>query len=399
MSSQLAWQADLSFSDRLSTIVKMASVYRDAHPADDPTQPNQHAKSLENKAYVNAGSREQYERICDELLSRLRSEAKDSIDKEDRGDSPEPFSDGVTLGKYVHAVHHNDGVFSTVYKARLVPKGINAGSKCVALKVTTPVTMSPPHDSIREARILTEAASPHVISLSEIFRLPGGKFIMVFPFMPLDLEQVLEGERLTTTQLKSHLKDLFRALEHIHALGIIHRDVKPSNILLASLAGPAYLADFGIAWSPNDKASDPSNCKITDVGTTSYRPPELLFGFAGYGCALDLWAAGCVVAEAVTLKNRPLFDAGPLGSELALINSIFKSLGTPNLENWPEAAGFPDWGKIEFHEFPARGWSEILPTASDDVCNLVGKLVCYESSQRLAAAQALAHPFLNPANG
>ncbi|KAI9783937.1 MAG: hypothetical protein M1839_002882 [Geoglossum umbratile] len=398
MPSQLAWQADLSFSDRLSTIVKIASVYRDAHPADDPTQANQHAKSLENEAYVNAGSREQYERICGELLSKLQSKEKDSIDKEDPEDSSEPFSDGVALGEYAHAVHHSDGIFSTVYKARPASKETNAGPKYVALKVTTPAVMSQPHDSIREARILTEAASPHVISLLETFRLPGGRFVMAFPFMPLSLEQLLVGKRPTTPQLKSHLTGLFRALEYLHDLGIIHRDVKPSNILLASLAGPAYLADFGIAWSPNDKASEPSDRKITDVGTTSYRPPELLFGFAGYGCALDLWAAGCVVAEAVTPKNKPLFDAGPLGSELALISSIFKSLGTPNPENWPEAAGFPDWGKIEFHEFSAKGWNELLPTASDDARDLVSKLVCYESSQRLTAVQALAHSFLSPAN-
>ncbi|KAH0558506.1 hypothetical protein GP486_004833 [Trichoglossum hirsutum] len=323
---------------------------------------------------------EQYDHICHELLSKLQSGTQSSADKEDREGSDEPFLDGITLGKYAHAVHHSDGIFSTVYKARPAPpSGANVGPKYVALKVTVPGVMSPPHDSVREARILTEAASPHVISLLETFRLPGGKFIMVFPFMPLDLEQLLKGERLTTPQLKSHLTDLFRALEHLHTIGIIHRDIKPSNILLASESGPARLADFGIAWSPNDNASEPPLCKITDVGTTSYRPPELLFGFAGYSSALDMWAAGCVVAEALTVKNEPLFDAGPLGSELALISSIFRSLGTPNLENWPEAAIFPDWGKIEFHRFPARGWEQLLPTAQAEARDL-----------------ALAHPFLNP---
>jgi serine/threonine protein kinase len=284
----------------------------------------------------NPPVQEQYDHVCHELLSNLQSGAQSSVDKEDREDLDEHFLDGITLGKYAHAVHHSDGIFSTVYKARPVPpRGASAGPKYVALKVTVPEVMSPPHDSVREARILTETASPHVISLLETFRLPGGEFIMVFPFMPLDLEQLLKGKRLTTPQLKSHLTDLFRALEHLHTIGIIHRDIKPSNILLASESGPACLADFGIAWSPNDNASEPPLCKITDVGTTSYRPPELLFGFAGYSSALDMWAAGCVVAEVVTLKNKPLFNAGPLGSELTLISSIFKNLGTPNLEGWP----------------------------------------------------------------
>ncbi len=165
---------------------------------------------------------------------------------------------------------------------------------------------------------------------------------MVFPFMPYDLEQVLQRQQLSESQSKACLRDLFTALAHLHSQGIIHRDVKPSNILLKSLSGPAYLADFGIAWSGDDPASEPTNQKITDVGTTCYRPPELLFGNTRYGTELDLWAAGCVVAEVTGLGGRTLFDAGELGSELALIQSIFKSLGTPNLEVWP-VYGLNSW--------------------------------------------------------
>ncbi len=85
-----------------------------------------------------------------------------------------------------------------------------------------------------------------------------------------------------------------------------------------------------------DEASEPADQKITDVGTTAYRPPELLFGYKSYGCALDLWAVGCVVAELVAGAPYPaLFDSGPLGSDLALIQSIFKTLGTPTDESWP----------------------------------------------------------------
>ena len=206
------------------------------------------------------------------------------------------------------------------------------------------------------------------------------------------------------------LEGLFCALTHIHSKGIIHRDIKPANILLSHPSGPAFLADFGIAWSPDDPASEPPDQKITDVGTTCYRPPELLFGHKAYGPAIDMWAAGCVAAECVRngLKagdaEWTLFDAGEVGSELALVKSIFETLGTPTDETWPvssesqshsqnthrepqEAQTFPDWNKMSFHAFPPRSWKDLLPLAPDDALDLVASLVVYQSTQRLTAQE------------
>jgi serine/threonine protein kinase len=245
--------------------------------------------------------------------------------------------DGPKMGNYRHATFHRDGQMSTIFKAEpsQAANGTSSGSNVVALKVTFPSSMVAPHNSEKEARILDQSRHESVIPLLETFWQAGGRFVLVFPFLAHDLEALLRQDTLTTTQSLKVVQSLFKALAHLHGLGIIHRDVKPSNILLRTKDGPVYLADFGIAWSANDRDSEPSERKITDVGTTSYRPPELLFGYRAYDMSLDIWAAGCVVAEIMRPGHAPLFNAGELGSELALIKSIFSTLGTPNDTTWP----------------------------------------------------------------
>jgi serine/threonine protein kinase len=226
-------------------------------------------------------------------------------------------------------------MFSTVFKAY----SNSDPPELLALKVTSHSQFKAPHNPLREARILRRAVHPSVVRLISASPIEGGRFLLVFPFLPLDLEAWI-GLTLSSSECLSPfapnlLHDLFSALAHIHSLGIIHRDIKPSNILLASSSGPAYLADFGIAWMSGDEDSEPAEQKITDVGTTCYRPPELLFGNTSYGCSLDMWAAGCVTAEVFLGHSGSLFNSGELGGDLALIFSIFSTLGTPSLESWP----------------------------------------------------------------
>lgn len=245
-------------------------------------------------------------------------------------DNPEEeWMSSEEIGHYKRCFYHVGGIHSTIYKSR------SKDGSLVAVKVTTPHLLNAPHDVEREIRLLRQAASSNIIPLLEVFRLDGGRLILVFPFIKYDFDQLLRRDMATASQTRSHLRDLFRALVHLHSLGIVHRDIKPSNLLMDSPEGPAYLADFGIVWKEGDIGSEPTDKKITDVGTTCYRPPEILFGFKEYGVALDLWAAGCVVAEAVDALHSQLFDAGPVGSDLSLIQSIFVTLGTPDEEIWP----------------------------------------------------------------
>ncbi|CBY02326.1 similar to cell division protein kinase [Plenodomus lingam JN3] len=379
------WRSSLGFAARLTAVSKMQNS-RSAR-----------ATTAEASIYDEAQSEADYERLCGLQIAGVPQRSLELPSPED--DEYVPTPGGRTIGKYQNALYHREGLFSVIYKAPALednsyfPADTPSKTKVVALKLTTPSVMEPPHDSRREAIILKLAASDHVIPLLDSFRENGSQFVLVFPYMRYELGELLQDKKVSKVQGKKYLKDMLSGLSYIHSQGIIHRDIKPSNILLKSMDGPAYLSDFGISWATNTVGSEPADKKITDVGTTCYRPPELLFGNKQYGCSLDLWAAGCTVAEVLDPAHQTLFDSGELGSDLALIQSIFKKLGTPNLDVWPEAAKLPDWGKVQFYEYPPQDWSKLLPQLSATEQDLVGGLVKYESGARLSASKALEHSY------
>lgn len=312
--------------------------------------------------------------------------------------------DTVTLGKYTQCVHYRDGLFSSVFRAANPDASDRSTAEdpanaFVAIKLTTPSQSHPPHDPVREIRLLETLKAQQIIPLLSSFSAAGGRLAFAMPFYPLDLATLLARphRRRDETVIRSVMHDLFAALAATHKAGILHRDVKPSNVLLRSARGPAVLSDYGIAWRANDESSEPATDKITDVGTGAYRPPEILFGKRDYDSALDMWAAGCVQAECIRSRagapaneeRTALFEAGDAGTELALIASIFSTLGTPDGKIWPESKKLPDFGKFQWKDFPARSWEEILPGARDDERDLVAGLVRFESGSRLSAEQAL----------
>jgi cyclin-dependent kinase len=282
---------------------------------------------------------------------------------------------------------------SLVYIAR-AKAFVDLDHRFVALKFTRPSLQQKPHDPLKEARILQSLKHENIIPLIEAFDAEESQFVLVFPACPLNLATLLRTNSLTKKQAHKVYSGLFSGLRYIHAQGIIHRDIKPDNILFEASDGAVKIIDFGTAWSATDKSSEPPGSKITDVGTTCYRAPEVLFGDKAYGTSLDMWAAGCVVAEVLRANHEPLFDAGDLGSELALIKSMFTTLGTPTSETWPSADRHPDWGKMRFYQFSPKPWKELLPEATDDGIDFVSRLVCYEMTTRMTADGAVNHAMM-----
>lgn len=315
------------------------------------------------------------EEVMEEVQEALESAASD---------------DGLRIGSYRGCKLIASGVTSEVYKV-----------KDRALKVIVETHNLEPHNPTREAKIL-ETLKPLCIPLLETFRDQEQRMVLVFPFMPFTLADVLDkGAPIPLQQLKSHFRDLFSALSYIHAQGIVHRDIKPSAVLLESPDGPAWLGDFGTAWHPRlSRTAEPPREKILDIGTGPYRAPEVLFGDREYGAPVDMWAAGALLAECCRDPPQPLFESRSAhedGNQLGLILSIFKTLGTPTPETWPEAVGFRTPPFEMYQVYEGRPWADILPGADEEFRELVAALVKYDKT-RATAEQALEHSCLQVGN-
>ncbi len=290
-----------------------------------------------------------------------------------------PESPGINIGIYQNCHYIASGVTAEVYRC-----------KTIALKVISDNHNIEPHNPQREARILGLLDKP-CIPLLETFRDQEQRFTMAFPFMPLTLEALIERGPLSKSRIASHFRDLFSALRHIHEQGIIHRDIKPSAVLLESPDGPAYLSDFGTAWHPAlSENTEPKDGKILDIGTGPYRAPEVLFGNKSYGPPVDMWGAGVMLAECCRDPPLPLFESRPAsedGNQLGLILSIFKTIGSPTPETWPEALGFLTPPFETYRTFQGKEWADLLAGVDKPFEELIISLVQYQSSKRPSATQ------------
>ncbi|MCJ1310279.1 hypothetical protein MMC25_003941 [Agyrium rufum] len=399
------WQKQVSFTKRIDTTSRLAAAITPQSPDVSSREIQKAAQAIEQRLLRQANSVDDYTKLCEEEIAALKETRKSTEESSDTVPTtaiPNLTGPTTKLGPY-EAYYHRHGLFSTIFIAPKPSSAQAAFPSYLALKLTILSHCQPPHNAQREARILaqlTASSAPCIIPLLAKQNLHQN-LLLVMPYMPLTLEEALAQNILDQSTLRIHLRSLFSALEYIHSQDIIHRDIKPSNILLSaatsSVDAKTYLSDFGIAWMRGDRDSEPVDSKITDVGTTAYRPPELLFGFKAYGAEIDLWAAGCVVAECVRnddeRRKETLFNPGPLGSELGLIKSIFETLGTPNEARWPGVSKLPDWGKMQFNEYPTQPWQEILPKASTKGRDLASNLVKYQSTERMGATDVLKLPF------
>ncbi|KAL1541782.1 [pyruvate dehydrogenase (acetyl-transferring)] kinase [Salvia divinorum] len=224
------------------------------------------------------------------------------------------------------------GAYSNVYKARDLMTG-----KVVALKKVRFDNFEPEalRFMAREILVLRRLNHPNVIKLEGlVISRMSSSLYLVFEYMEHDLAglSAVQSANFTEDQVKCYMKQLISGLEHCHSNGVLHRDIKCSNLLIDN-EGTLKIADFGLASFFNPESKKPMTSRVV---TLWYRPPELLLGATHYGAGVDLWSAGCILAE--LLAGKPILRGR---TEVEQLHKIFKLCGSPPEEFW-EKSRLPD---------------------------------------------------------
>lgn len=294
-------------------------------------------------------------------------------------------SDRTQEVSYTDAKVIGNGSFGVVYQAKL-----GETNELVAIKKV----LQDKRFKNRELQIMRKLEHQNIVKLKYFFYSAGEKKDEVF--LNLVLEYVPETvyrvarhyskskQTIPVLYIKLYMYQLFRSLAYIHSQGVCHRDIKPQNLLLDPETGVLKLCDFGSA-----KVLVRGEPNVSYICSRYYRAPELIFGATDYTCQIDVWSAGCVLAE--LLLGQPIF---PGDSGVDQLVEIIKVLGTPNRDQIKEMN--PNYTEFKFPQIKTHPWSKVFrPRTPQEAIQLVSRLLEYIPSARISPLEACAHCFFD----
>mmetsp|Transcript_15568 Transcript_15568/g.17273 ORF Transcript_15568/g.17273 Transcript_15568/m.17273 type:complete len:338 (-) Transcript_15568:325-1338(-) len=311
----------------------------------------------------------------------------------------------------------SQGAYGIVYKGIQNISGRTVAIKQIPFSNTSTPEGGIPCNIIREISLLRELHHPNVVELLDIIQgiitasgntknddddsnngrsqITSGLYL-IFEYVAHDLKtfidkyqtsnEISERVGLPVPIVRSFLRQILAGVGYCHTLRILHRDLKPHNLLISADGRQVKLADFGLA-----RLSGLPNSPYTfEVVTLWYRAPELLLGANRYSSAVDIWSVGCIFAEMAT--GMPLF---PGRSDIDQMFKIFQRRGTPTPEVWPAVLRMPHYNPA-FPQWPELSLSEYCPLAkllSPAATQLLSALLQYDPNQRLSCKAALQHDY------
>lgn len=278
------------------------------------------------------------------------------------------------------------GSFGTVFKAAIVGTGRSVAIKTVKLR-----------DAGREVQVLrTLRGSPNIVTLLGTFvgkeeHEENRTLNLVMEFVPDTLQRIIKhnrqiGQFMDIRYTRLYMHQLLRGLACLTRNGIVHRDLKPANLLVEPQSHRLKMCDFGTA-----KLLDSQDLSQPYVCSRYYRAPELILSVPDYTVAVDLWSAGCVLAEMVI--GQPLF-AGRDGVDQ--LQQIVDILGTPSATELH--AMNPQYSSnVSFQcRVEPLPWDKVLGRKLDvELVDLVGRFLQFDPARRPHPMEAMAAPFFD----
>ena len=324
-----------------------------------------------------------------------------------------------STARYKSLEKSGEGTYGVVYKAEDL-----FTSQIVALKIMKLEQEEDgiPPTTLREMSILRTVSHPNLVKLENVIINPTS-LTLVFEYLEYDLRVFLRHtkNRIQMNLLRSYAFQMLAGINCLHTHRILHRDIKPDNILL-NKEGYLKICDFGLARH----FDIPMRQYSSNVVSQWYRAPELLLGAPLYGLPIDVWSAGCIIAE--MCKGTPLFEGD---SDVDQLHKIFKVLGTPlegqcqqlmknaiyevdEQTNQPTKVCFTMnivsivhsdktdgnvykmiTNDVSFPIYPKKDLREELQTDDLELIDLVEKMLTFEPDKRITIQEAMKHPFFN----
>ncbi|KAI9258988.1 serine/threonine-protein kinase pef1 [Phascolomyces articulosus] len=290
---------------------------------------------------------------------------------------------GTPDQRYARLEKLGEGTYATVFKGKSRLSG-----EMVALKeIHLDAEEGAPSTAIREISLMKELKHPNIVRLIDVIHTES-KLILIFEYMDQDLKKYMDATARTghtaleTTIIKSFMYQLLKGIAYCHENRVLHRDLKPQNLLINKRL-ELKLGDFGLARA----FGIPVNTFSNEVVTLWYRAPDVLLGSRMYSTSIDIWSAGCIMAEMYT--GRPLFPGTTNEDQL---QKIFRMMGTPTEQTWPGVSQLPEY-KPNQVIYPPQHINAILPNV--DACgrDLLSRMLQYQPQLRISAKDAMNHPY------
>ncbi|KAL5744876.1 hypothetical protein ACOSQ2_027992 [Xanthoceras sorbifolium] len=295
----------------------------------------------------------------------------------------------MELFKILYSIYYEiiekigQGAYGQVFKA-----WDRANNVMVALKMISMENENEgvPVNVIREISILREMQHPNIVSLRDVKHI-GKHLFLVFEYLDMDFKKYIDSctdIAQRPLMVKTFLHQILCGLAYCHSNGVLHRDLKPHNLLVDCSTGTIKLADFGLARLFCNSIRPYTN----QVVTLKYRPPELLLGSRDYLTAVDVWSVGCIFAEMV--NRKPLF---PGKSEIDQLRVIFSIMGSPDEDNWPGITSLTYYQPVNFPELPPKDLATFVPDLDPVGVDLLSKMLCLDPNKRITVENALEHEY------